>query len=109
MKRQRRASRPLLGILGAVLLGNGALAAGEGKQVFSEWCAGCHADSPFAPATILLKQTRGPERAVIERRDDLDEAYIRHLVRRGTGGMPSFRRTEVSEAALDAVVDYLTQ
>jgi len=75
--------------------------------VFSQWCAGCHADNPFAPATSLLKQIRGPDQAVIEQRTDLSEAYIRYLVRHGNGGMPSFRRTEVSNADLDALIRYL--
>ena len=81
----------------------------EGRRVFNKWCAGCHADSPFTPGTIQLKQIRSPELVLIEQRTDLSAEYIRHLVRKGVAGMPSFRRTEISNAALDALVDHLTR
>ena len=80
-----------------------------GQRVFSRWCAGCHMDSPFAPGTIQLKQTRGPDKAVLERRTDLSAAYVRLLVRKGLAGMPLFRRTEISNAELDALVAYLAR
>ncbi len=80
-----------------------------GKRVFSNWCSACHMDSPFAPGTIQLKQTRGPDYAVIEQRTDLSAALIRLRVRKGLAGMPSFRRTEISNQDLDALIDYLVR
>ena len=80
----------------------------EGQRVYNKWCAGCHADSPFAPGTIQLNQIRSPELALIEKRSDLTAPYIRHLVRKGFAGMPSFRRTEISNTELDALVQHLT-
>jgi len=82
--------------------------ADDGQTVFAEWCAPCHMDSPFAPGTIQLRQLRGADQAVIERRTDLDGEIIRALVRQGIAGMPKFRRTEINDAELDALVDYLT-
>jgi (+)-pinoresinol hydroxylase len=109
MKRVLRAGGLVIGLLGTVLIGGAHAADSAGERIFAQWCAGCHADSPFAPATILLKQLRGPGQAVIEQRTDLNGASIRYLVRHGNGGMPSFRRTEISNADLDAIVGYLTQ
>ena len=78
-----------------------------GKQVFNRWCTACHTDSPFAPGTIQLKQMRGVEKAVIEKRDDLTPELIRALVRQGLAGMPKFRRTEISDDELESLVRYL--
>lgn len=81
----------------------------NGKQIFEHWCTACHMDSPFAAGTIQLKQTRGADRAVIEQRKDLTEPYLRSLVRQGFAGMPKFRRTEISNTELDALIEYLVQ
>lgn len=78
-----------------------------GQAVFQQWCAGCHADSPFAPGTVALKAVREPGAVILEQRADLSPVLIRTMVRRGFGGMPSFRRIEISEDELDALVAYL--
>ena len=98
-------------VTGLLLLKFNSLASAEteGQRVFNKWCAGCHADSPFAPGTIQLKQIRSPELVLIEQRTDLSAAYIRHLVRKGFAGMPSFRRTEISNIELDALITHLTK
>ncbi len=96
--------------LSMLLMSAGVIAAEggvPGKDVYEKWCAGCHADSPFAPGTIYLRQNRPPELAVIEGRTDLSAEFIRVLVRRGQGGMPSFRKTEISDTELQSLVDYL--
>lgn len=80
----------------------------EGKQVFDQWCQGCHMDSPFAPGTIFLKSTSNKKEPVIEKRNDLSPELVSHLVRNGSGGMPSFRNTEISPVELNALVNYLT-
>lgn len=79
-----------------------------GHAVFQRWCAGCHADSPFAPGTVALKAVRDPAAAILEQRTDLGPVLIRTMVRRGFGGMPSFRRIEISADELDALVAYLS-
>lgn len=79
-----------------------------GRAVFQTWCAGCHADSPLAPGTVALKAMRDPGYAVLEQRTDLGPVLIRTIVRHGFGGMPSFRRIEISAAELDALVAYLS-
>ena len=46
---------------------------------------------------------------VLDERTDLTPAAIRLFVRRGTSIMPFFRKTEVSDADLDAISAYLTR
>ena len=83
--------------------------ADEGQMVYAKWCVPCHADSPFAPGTIQLRATRGEEFAVLEQRGDLTATLLRTLVRSGFAGMPKFRRTEISESDLNALVNYLVK
>ena len=78
-----------------------------GEEVYNKWCNGCHMDSPFAPGTIQLRQSRGDELALITQRDDLTGAYVKQLVRKGLNGMPLFRRTEISNKELEALTDFL--
>ena len=79
-----------------------------GEQVYNRWCAGCHADSPFAPGTIKLKQLRGEANALITGRRDFAADYINYIVRKGLNGMPLFRRTEISKDELNALVKFLS-
>ena len=79
----------------------------RGQDVYLKWCSACHMDSPFAAGTIRLRYSRGKDRAVVTRRDDLSRDYIKVLVRRGMNGMPLFRRTEIDDTELDLLADYL--
>lgn len=80
---------------------------GAGKAVFERWCVHCHGEQPAAPGTLRLGWNRGAGQALLERRRDLDPAYIATTVRHGYLEMPSFRATEVSDAELAALVRYL--
>jgi mono/diheme cytochrome c family protein len=87
----------------------------QGKAVFAQWCAGCHGPFPgmgrFPPAgSFRLHQRYGDTRpAALEDRIDLTADYIRTAVRVGLPIMPPLRKTEVSDAELDAVIAYLTR
>ncbi len=81
----------------------------SGEEVYRKWCEGCHMDSPFAPGTIQLRQSRGEDKALITRRTDLTPEYIKQLVRKGLNGMPLFRRTEISDSELGALLEYLVK
>lgn len=85
-----------------------ATGGGDGAAVFSRWCAGCHSDTPFSPGTVALRATRGDAGAVIENRRDLTSDYVENIVRKGRAGMPSFRRTEISDDELGALATYLS-
>lgn len=81
----------------------------NGKDVYMKWCNGCHMDSPFAPGTIYLRKARGDELALILERKDLSADYLNHLVRKGMNGMPLFRRTEISDDELRALIAFLVR
>jgi len=87
----------------------------QGKAVFAQWCAGCHGPLPgmgrFPPAgTFRLQQRYKDTRpATLEDRVDLAPELIRTVVRQGLPIMPPVRKTEVTDAELDAVIAYLTQ
>jgi mono/diheme cytochrome c family protein len=81
-----------------------------GKQVFDQWCAGCHAAGPRMPGTASLAAKYGDSLpAALEERDNLNPAIVRHFVRNGVLVMPPFRKTEITDAELDALGAYLTR
>jgi mono/diheme cytochrome c family protein len=80
-----------------------------GRQVFERHCIHCHGDDPESAGTRQLARRLGPEKAVLSERDDLAGAYVRQVVRRGLNAMPPFAPADLTEAKLDALIDYLTQ
>ena len=80
----------------------------EGKAVFDQYCAACHAPGMEQPGTMNLALRLGTERGALERRGDLNSDYVKVIVRRGLRLMPAFRPTEVDDRALEAVAAYLT-
>lgn len=79
-----------------------------GKPVFDKWCAACHAAAPRMPGTASLAvkyADRMP--AALEKRADLTPAMVRYFVRNGTLTMPPFRKTEITDAELEALGVYL--
>jgi (+)-pinoresinol hydroxylase len=81
----------------------------DGHAVFDKWCAPCHAPGPFHGGTAGLQaKYQDKEPAALEQRRDLTPEVIRFYVRNGLNAMPPFRKTEVSDAELDAVARYLS-
>ena len=86
----------------------------QGKAVYDQWCLGCHGPMPgmgrFPPAgTYRLQQRyKDAKPAMLEDRVDLTPALIRTVVRQGLPIMPPLRKTEVTDAELDAVIAHLT-
>lgn len=85
-----------------------------GRQVFERQCAPCHGagpgddGSPTLPATAMLAEKyRGELPAALELRTDLSADVIRLFVRQGSGPMPSFRKSELSDADIDAIAAYI--
>ena len=63
-----------------------------------------------APGTTSLKNKyQGGVPAALEDRKDLTVEFVKFYVRNGVAMMPRFRKTEVSDADLDAVATYLTR
>lgn len=82
----------------------------SGRQVFERNCAACHGVGNFMPGTVALAtRYAGSEPGPLEQRKDLDRATIAYFVRNGVTIMPGFRKSEISDAELDALADYLTK
>jgi mono/diheme cytochrome c family protein len=95
------------------LVGLAALARGAeppGRPVFQRWCSPCHAPGPNHPGTaaldVLYNHTRP---GALEERTDLTQSTVRQAVRSGAFSMPFFRKTEISDAELDAITEYLAK
>jgi mono/diheme cytochrome c family protein len=81
----------------------------DGKRVFASQCAACHAPGPRMPGTAALAAKYGKDLpAALEERTDLTPDLVRQFVRHGVSVMPSFRKTEISDAELDALGRYLS-
>lgn len=80
----------------------------EGKKVFDKWCGICHGKRERMPGTasLAIKYDGNPP-AALEERTDMSAEFIRYNVRNGVMIMPAFRATEISNAELDLLVDYL--
>ena len=78
----------------------------DGKTAFDAACRPCH--GPVGPGTYMLERRVGKDHALLTERDDLTGDYIRAVVRNGLNGMLAYRKTEVTDAELDAIIGYLT-
>ena len=88
----------------------GIVSAPDGNAQYQYWCAACHGAGPGHPGTTALAaKYKGKAPGVLEERSDLTPQAVKLFVRRGTSIMPFFRKTEVSDAELDAIADYLTR
>jgi mono/diheme cytochrome c family protein len=82
----------------------------RGNEVYQYWCATCHGRGPGNPGTTALSaKYKKALPGVLEDRTDLTAQAVRFNVRRGASIMPFFRKTEVSDADLEAIALYLTQ
>jgi (+)-pinoresinol hydroxylase len=93
----------------ALLLSTGALAAEPpaGKSLFDRWCAECHAAGVGHPGAQQLERLRGTKLALLEARNDLAPEFIRYVVRQGQNAMPPYRPSEITDAQLDQIAQYL--
>jgi (+)-pinoresinol hydroxylase len=83
----------------------------RGAAVFNNWCSACHSRGPQnAPGTTSLQvKYQGSVPAALEDRRDLTPEVLKVFVRNGVAMMAPFRKTEVSDADLDALAAYLTR
>ena len=80
----------------------------RGHKVYQKWCYPCHGTGTDKPGTNSLA-ARGQKPAVLEERTDLTAPVIKTFVRHGVLFMPMFRKTEISDAELDALAAYLSR
>ena len=79
-----------------------------GKIDFLNACAVCHAAQPDRPGTMSLQfKYAGRLPAALEQRTDLTPQIVTYYVRHGIAMMPSFRKTELSDAQVAAISAYL--
>lgn len=82
----------------------------RGYVQFQMSCAVCHGSGPGKPGSrALAAKYKGTVPALLEERSDLQATYIKQVVRQGLYVMPFFRKTELSDADLDAIAAYLTR
>ena len=93
--------------IGAV---SGVAHAADGKQVYEKWCAPCHAPGPDHPGTQALQALyKGSKPDALIERTDLTPPIVKQFVRKGVSVMPFFRKTEITDAELDALAAFLSK
>lgn len=78
-----------------------------GKEVYDLWCGICHEPGEGFAGTQMLTLTRAEGLSVIKDNDTLVGPYIELVVRKGLGMMPVFRKTEITDEQLAALIEYL--
>jgi mono/diheme cytochrome c family protein len=83
----------------------------RGYVEYEKYCSSCHDAGPEArPGAMALQaKYKGQLPALLSERTDLSADYVKSLVRNGISIMPRARKTEISDADLDAIVGYLTR
>lgn len=86
----------------------------QGKQIYQKWCWPCHGPSgpggsQKAGTEALRNSYKGKLPAVLDERTDLTPSLVRATVRNGTYFMAPFRKTEISDSEVDALIAYLTR
>jgi len=81
-----------------------------GRAVYTKWCAPCHDPGVIHPGTnALTVKYRGVKSGVLLEWKDLQPETVHYLVRHGISVMPHFRKTEISDADLDALAKFLSR
>jgi mono/diheme cytochrome c family protein len=81
-----------------------------GREVYLKWCAPCHAPGITHPGThALMTKYQGVKSGVLLEWTDLPASTVKYTVRHGISVMPQFRKTEISDAELDALARYLSR
>jgi mono/diheme cytochrome c family protein len=82
----------------------------RGYVQYTNYCSMCHGEGVGKPGTLALQaKYKGAVPALLANRTDLTQALIKQYVRNGISIMPIFRKTEISDADLDAIAAYLTR
>src|SRR5262249_24909685 len=78
--------------------------------VYKRWCSHCHSAGRGNPGTESLQvKYKGTLPPVLLERTDLDSNAIKTFVRQGVLSMPPFRKTEITDAELPALADYVSK
>ena len=96
---------------------DGGAPQGQGKQVYDHWCLPCHGTGLGLPGfnelpgtqQLRIKYRDTQISPLLTERTDLVPDFIKVIVRQGVSFMPQFRKTEISDAELDALAAYLVR
>ena len=81
-----------------------------GQEVYDKWCGFCHDAGPMKAGTMALQDKyKGALPAALLERNDLTPDLVKYFARNGFNYMPSFRKTEISDAELNALVNYVVE
>jgi (+)-pinoresinol hydroxylase len=81
-----------------------------GRAVYMKWCAPCHDPGIIHPGTnALTVKYKGVKPGVLLDWKDLQPETVKYMVRHGISVMPQFRKTEISDADLDALAKFLSR
>jgi mono/diheme cytochrome c family protein len=97
-----------LGCLAGPAMGAETSAPASGKEVFEHYCIQCHGPGDW-PGTLQLARTRGKDKALLAERTDLAPDYVRTIVRHGFRSMPPFTPSDLTDAKLKVLVEFLTK
>ena len=81
----------------------------KGEKVYTYWCATCHGPGALPGTVALQTKYKGAKPALLSERTDLIPPVTKTFVRHGVSIMPFFRKTEISDADLDALGAYLAR
>jgi mono/diheme cytochrome c family protein len=82
----------------------------RGYAQYQNYCSMCHGEGVGKHGTLALQaKYKGAMAALLDKRTDLTQPLIKTYVRNGLSIMPIFRKTEISDADLDAIAAYLTR
>ena len=79
----------------------------QGQKLFRNNCFYCHTEKVWG--TLSLERRRPGGDALLEKRTDLVPEFVKSVVRNGLGSMPAYRRTELTDADVEAIIAYLTR
>ncbi len=84
--------------------------ADTGEHIYQRYCFECHGEGTDKPGTMALKaKYKGAKPGRLDQRTDLTADFVIYTVRHGDTVMPSMRKTEISDAELRAMADYLAR
>jgi len=76
-----------------------------GQALYRRHCGPCHLQG--GTGTFMLGRRLGEQNALLESRTNLDDAYVRAVVRGGIQSMPRLSRAELPDADLVRIAQYL--
>ena len=95
---------------GSALAGEPSDPYAAGRAVYTKWCAPCHDPGVIHPGTnALTVKYQGVKPGVLLEWKDLLPETVSQVVRHGISVMPQFRKTEISDADLDALAKFLSR